>query len=113
MGRRRSAALAAAAVVGGPGCSSTGSASPRPVPQVRLPAPAVPAPRVPPGADLRISGLTPVLHFRRVVLSVDTALVLPEIDPETWTLRIDGMVGQPIELSFADLLTSSRCSSTT
>ena len=35
---------------------------------------------------------------------VDTALVLPQVPPETWTLRIDGMVGRPVELTFSELL---------
>ena len=30
--------------------------------------------------------------------------MLPEVAPETWTLRIDGMVDREIELSFAELL---------
>ena len=35
---------------------------------------------------------------------VDTDLVLPQVSPETWTLRIDGMVDRPFELTFAELL---------
>jgi DMSO/TMAO reductase YedYZ molybdopterin-dependent catalytic subunit len=35
---------------------------------------------------------------------VDTALTLPRINPERWTLRIHGMVERPLGISFADLL---------
>ena len=30
--------------------------------------------------------------------------MLPQVSPEAWTLRIDGMVDHPLEISFADLL---------
>ncbi|CAN5634112.1 molybdopterin-dependent oxidoreductase [soil metagenome] len=35
---------------------------------------------------------------------IDTALVVPAVDPDTWKLRIQGMVDREIEISFADLL---------
>jgi DMSO/TMAO reductase YedYZ molybdopterin-dependent catalytic subunit len=35
---------------------------------------------------------------------VDTALTVPRIDVNTWKLRIHGMVGREVELSFDDLL---------
>ena len=72
--------------------------------QVRLPAAAVPAPGVPAGTDLRIPGLTPFFTSNASFYRVDTDLVLPQVPPETWTLRIDGMVDREIELSFAELL---------
>ena len=72
--------------------------------QVRLPAAAVPAPPVPAGTDLRIPGLTPFFTPNAGFYRVDTDLVLPQVPPETWTLRIDGMVDREIEISFAELL---------
>ena len=72
--------------------------------QVRLPAAAVPAPGVPAGTDLRIPGLTPFFNSNASFYRVDTDLVLPQVAPETWTLRIDGMVSKEIEISFAELL---------
>jgi DMSO/TMAO reductase YedYZ molybdopterin-dependent catalytic subunit len=72
--------------------------------QVRLPAAAVPAPAVPPGTDLRIGGLTPFFTSNASFYRVDTDLVLPQVAPETWTLRIDGLVDREIEISFAELL---------
>jgi DMSO/TMAO reductase YedYZ molybdopterin-dependent catalytic subunit len=71
---------------------------------VRLPEAAVPAPTVPAGTDLRIPGLTPFITSNASFYRVDTDLVLPQVPPETWTLRIDGMVDRPLELTFAELL---------
>jgi DMSO/TMAO reductase YedYZ molybdopterin-dependent catalytic subunit len=72
--------------------------------QVRLPAAAVTAPAGPAGTDLRIAGLTPFFTSNAGFYRVDTDLVLPQVAPETWTLRIDGMVDRELELSFAELL---------
>ena len=72
--------------------------------QVRLPAAAVRAPAVPAGTELRIPGLTPFFTSNASFYRVDTDLVLPQVSPENWTLRIDGMVDQPLEISFAELL---------
>ncbi|HEX5303723.1 MAG TPA: molybdopterin-dependent oxidoreductase [Streptosporangiaceae bacterium] len=72
--------------------------------QVRLPAPALRAAARPAGADLRIPGLTPFVTPNASFYRVDTDLVLPQLSPETWTLKIDGMVGRELEISFADLL---------
>jgi len=71
---------------------------------VRLPGPAVPAPAVSAGTDLRIPGLTPFMTSNASFYRVDTDLVLPQVSPETWTLTIDGMVDRPVELTFAELL---------
>jgi len=35
---------------------------------------------------------------------IDTALVVPQVDPTTWTLKIHGMVDKPITLTYAQLL---------
>jgi Sulfite oxidase and related enzymes len=71
---------------------------------LKLPAPSVPAKPLPAGADLGIKDLahfiTPNTDFYRV----DTALIVPRVDPMTWTLKIHGMVDRPIEITFAELL---------
>ena len=72
--------------------------------QVRLPAAAVRAPAIPSGTELRIPGLTPFFTSNASFYRVDTDLVLPQVSPENWTLRIDGMVDHPLEISFAELL---------
>jgi DMSO/TMAO reductase YedYZ molybdopterin-dependent catalytic subunit len=97
------AALATAAGVGGDKLLGRFSiASSRA--QVRLPAAAVRAPAVPPGTELRIPGLTPFFTPNASFYRVDTDLVLPQVSPENWTLKIDGMVAHPVEFSFAELL---------
>ncbi|WP_310738288.1 molybdopterin-dependent oxidoreductase [Microbispora sp. H10949] len=69
-----------------------------------LPRAARPAAPIPAGADLRISGLTPFVTPNADFYRVDTALVVPTVDPARWTLKIHGLVDRPVELTFADLL---------
>ncbi|MGW3363000.1 molybdopterin-dependent oxidoreductase [Streptosporangium canum] len=69
-----------------------------------LPRPAVPAAPLPAGVDLRIRGLSPFVTPNHDFYRVDTALVVPQVDPRNWTLRIHGMVDRPVELTFADLM---------
>nr|MDT0661146.1 molybdopterin-dependent oxidoreductase [Micromonospora sp. DSM 115978] len=71
---------------------------------VVLPTPASPAPAVPAGADLSLPQLAPYVTPNFAFYRIDTALVVPQVDPQTWRLRIHGRVRNPITLSFADLL---------
>jgi DMSO/TMAO reductase YedYZ molybdopterin-dependent catalytic subunit len=71
---------------------------------LRVPAPAHPAPPLPAGSDLRIPGLSPFITPNGAFYRVDTAIVLPEVPPESWQLRIHGMVAREITLSFSDLI---------
>ncbi|KWV30342.1 molybdopterin-dependent oxidoreductase [Micromonospora rifamycinica] len=71
---------------------------------VALPTPAVAAPPVPPGADLSLAQLAPYTTPNGGFYRIDTALVVPQVDPQTWRLRIHGRVRNPIELTFAELL---------
>jgi DMSO/TMAO reductase YedYZ molybdopterin-dependent catalytic subunit len=72
--------------------------------RVRLPAPARPLPAVPKGAEAGVDGITPFVTPNRDFYRVDTALVVPQVRAEDWTLRITGMVGEQIDLSFDQLL---------
>jgi DMSO/TMAO reductase YedYZ molybdopterin-dependent catalytic subunit/sulfur carrier protein ThiS len=63
---------------------------------IRLPAAADPAPPLPHGFA---PGFVTANLYR-----VDTALTVPRIDPDTWRLRIHGMVDREISLGFAQLL---------
>ena len=65
---------------------------------LRLPAAADPAKPLPTG--IAPGFVTANKDFYRV----DTALTVPRIDPDTWSLRIHGMVDKEVRLSFADLL---------
>ncbi len=71
---------------------------------VTIPRPQSPAPPLPPGATLEVPGLTPYLTPNNAFYRVDTALRVPDVPVDTWTLRIHGMVDNEIELSFEDLL---------
>ena len=68
----------------------------------------LPAPRstviVPDGAELDIPGITPLYTPNADFYRVDTALTVPAIDPSTWRLTVVGLVDEPVELSFDDLL---------
>ncbi|HLT12343.1 MAG TPA: sulfite oxidase [Micromonosporaceae bacterium] len=68
---------------------------------VRLPTPSGATVPAPPGADVAgLSYVTPNDRFYRI----DTAIVVPRVDPATWTLTIRGRVRRPIRLTFDDLL---------
>jgi DMSO/TMAO reductase YedYZ molybdopterin-dependent catalytic subunit len=69
-----------------------------------LPAPAGAAPPVPDGADLALPGLAAYVTSNRDFYRIDTALVVPRIDPHEWRLRVHGRVRHPYEISFDDLL---------
>jgi DMSO/TMAO reductase YedYZ molybdopterin-dependent catalytic subunit len=71
---------------------------------VRFPKPAVPAPPLPPGSNLNIPGLSSFITPDSSFYRVDTALLLPEVDPATWQLRIHGMVQREVVLTFDELL---------
>jgi len=74
------------------------------VKSLRLPAAAKSAPPVPSGADLRVPGLGPFITPNASFYRVDTAIVLPQIPPSRWHLRIHGMVSKELTLTFHDLL---------
>ncbi|WP_370416228.1 molybdopterin-dependent oxidoreductase [Streptomyces fradiae] len=57
---------------------------------LRLPRPASPAPAVPPGAQLPVEGISPFVTPNKDFYRVDTALVVPRVDADTWKLRIHG-----------------------
>jgi len=71
---------------------------------IRFPRPAHPAPPLPPGTHPDVKGLTPFISPNNAFYRVDTALILPEVAPKTWSLRIHGMVDREITLSFDELL---------
>ncbi|MER7502349.1 molybdopterin-dependent oxidoreductase [Nonomuraea pusilla] len=72
--------------------------------RLTLPAPATPAKPLPKGADFRINGLSPFITKNQDFYRVDTAIVVPQVDPRAWTLRVHGLVDRPVEITYADLL---------
>ncbi|MFI5066723.1 MAG: molybdopterin-dependent oxidoreductase [Streptosporangiales bacterium] len=71
---------------------------------VHFPRAAHPVPPLPPGANLGIKGLSPFVTPDGSFYRVDTALILPQVDPKNWQLRIHGMVEREITIDFAQLL---------
>ncbi len=71
---------------------------------VRIPRPSATVPALPPGVNLGIPGLAPFVTSNGSFYRVDTALVLPQVDPSSWQLRIHGMVSREITLTFDELL---------
>ncbi|MFC0646833.1 molybdopterin-dependent oxidoreductase [Cellulomonas phragmiteti] len=73
---------------------------------LRLPAPARPAPAPPTDVEVGVAGVepwaTPVAEFYRI----DTALVVPQVDPAGWRLRVHGLVEREVEIGWDELLAS-------
>ena len=73
---------------------------------IQIPRPATTAAPVPAGVDIGVDGVepwqTPADEFYRI----DTALVVPQVDPQTWSLRVHGMVEEEVTLTWDELLDS-------
>lgn len=70
---------------------------------LRLPAPTTTV-DVPAAAELGIDGLSPVITPAADFYRIDTALVVPQVDPATWSLRVHGLVEQEVVLRWDDLV---------
>ncbi len=55
-------------------------------------------------AELNIPGLTKVVTPNASFYRIDTALVVPQVDPKDWHLVVDGMVDRPMKLTLDQLL---------
>jgi DMSO/TMAO reductase YedYZ molybdopterin-dependent catalytic subunit len=96
------AGILAAAVGGIRSTASAGVAVARRA--LRLPAAASEASPVPPTAELGIPGLARVVTPNDRFYRIDTALIVPEVDPADWRLRVHGMVAEEFELTWDELL---------
>jgi DMSO/TMAO reductase YedYZ molybdopterin-dependent catalytic subunit len=72
--------------------------------RIRFPKAAHPVPPLPSGVDLGIKGLSSFVTPNSSFYRVDTALLLPQVAPQTWQLRIHGMVEREITINFRELL---------
>ncbi|MFD0412811.1 molybdopterin-dependent oxidoreductase [Streptomyces sp. NPDC127108] len=101
-------AAAASAGVGALGRSfnaSRGKAAIASRAAVELPSPASPARAVPRGAQVRVPGVSSFTTSNKDFYRVDTALVVPKVNADTWRLSIHGKgVTRETTVSFADLL---------
>jgi DMSO/TMAO reductase YedYZ molybdopterin-dependent catalytic subunit len=71
---------------------------------VKFPRAAVKAPPLPAGVNLPVPGISPFITPNGQFYRVDTALIVPQVDPTGWQLRIHGMVARPITINFDQLL---------
>ena len=71
---------------------------------IRFPRAAVPAPPLPAGANLPVPGISPFITPNGQFYRIDTALLVPQVDPSNWRLRIHGMVSREVVITFDELL---------
>jgi DMSO/TMAO reductase YedYZ molybdopterin-dependent catalytic subunit len=71
---------------------------------LKLPAAKTPAKPLPSGTAAPVQGMPPYLTPNPDFYRIDTALVVPEIDPADWSLRVHGLVEEEFTLSFDELL---------
>ncbi|MFJ4255062.1 molybdopterin-dependent oxidoreductase [Microbacterium sp. NPDC090003] len=69
-----------------------------------LPTPMTAAAAVPSGAELDLPGLARVVTPTEEFYRIDTALVVPRVDPADWSLRIHGMVDREVVITWDELL---------
>ena len=69
------------------------------LPNARSPLPAPAA-----GSSLDAAGISPIVTPNDQFYKIDTALSVPRVDLDTWTLKITGMLDRPYELTYDDLL---------
>lgn len=103
----RSAVVAGAAVVVGVGGTllSTARNTARQVrAALKLPAPRTPAAALPAGVQSPVQGVAPFVTPNADFYRIDTALVVPELDPGNWALRVHGMVENEFTMTFGELL---------
>ncbi len=103
----RSAAVAGVAVVVGIGGTLLSTARNTAIAvreSLKLPAPNSKAAPLPAGVQAPVEGLTPFVTPNTDFYRIDTALIVPEIDPANWELRVHGMVENEFTLGFDELL---------
>jgi DMSO/TMAO reductase YedYZ molybdopterin-dependent catalytic subunit len=71
---------------------------------VRFPRAADPAAPLPAGVNLPVPGISPFITPNSQFYRVDTALIVPEVDPSNWQLRVHGMVAREISVTYGELL---------
>lgn len=71
---------------------------------VTLPRPVTPLPALAPGVESVARGVSPWQTPNADFYRIDTALVIPRVSTDDWTLTIDGDVERPFTLTFAQVL---------
>ncbi|HTU04493.1 MAG TPA: molybdopterin-dependent oxidoreductase, partial [Trebonia sp.] len=71
---------------------------------IRFPRPAEPAPPLPAGVSLPIPGISSFVTPNDQFYRVDIDLLVPQVDPSNWQLRIHGMVDREVVVTFDELI---------
>ncbi|MGH9085867.1 MAG: molybdopterin-dependent oxidoreductase, partial [Acidimicrobiales bacterium] len=58
--------------------------------------------------DGEIGGISPIVTPNADFYRIDTRILVPQVEPDGWSLRVTGMVEREVELSFDDLLAMDR-----
>jgi DMSO/TMAO reductase YedYZ molybdopterin-dependent catalytic subunit len=69
-----------------------------------LPQPVEALPPLPPSVQAPVPGMTPFITPTADFYRIDTAVIVPQVTAEEWTLSFDGMVRRPFTLTYAELL---------
>lgn len=69
-----------------------------------LPRPVEPADPIPSDATAGLEGVPPLVTPNSEFYRIDTALVVPQVESDTWRLKVTGMVENEIEVTFEELL---------
>jgi DMSO/TMAO reductase YedYZ molybdopterin-dependent catalytic subunit len=69
-----------------------------------IPDPTSTAPPLPAGAALDVPALSPIVTPNEDFYRIDTALLVPRPNLDTWRLRVTGMVDRPFELTYDELV---------
>ncbi|UUU36604.1 molybdopterin-dependent oxidoreductase [Streptomyces sp. CA-210063] len=71
---------------------------------VVLPSPSSPAPPLPAKVSVGVPGVEPFVTRTADFYRIDTALTVPQMEPQDWRLRIHGRVKRPLTLTYEQLL---------
>jgi len=69
-----------------------------------LPAPREALPPLPAAVQAPVPGMTPFVTPNADFYRIDTAVIVPQVDAQDWTLSFDGMVRRPFTITYAELL---------
>ncbi len=69
-----------------------------------LPTAVEPLPPLPAGVQAPVPGMTPFITPNADFYRIDTAVIVPQVTAEEWTLAFDGMVRRPFTITYAELL---------
>lgn len=69
-----------------------------------LPKPRNPLPPLPAGVERRLKDITPLRTPNGAFYRVDTALAVPNLDRDSWTLTIEGDVERPFTIDYRELI---------